>query len=396
MATPYVRTSPSQISAFRTCKRRWFFGSILKLPQPQSPEAAEGEAMHKELEAYERHGTLPTHPSCLEAIKLDGIADSVGHEHILIEANTFECSDDVKVWFGGKDTGVILNGRIDRLDARDEEYPLVWDWKSKGKTLRPMSKKKLAEDPQLLTYAAWALNVIPTAKGVRLAHGYIGRDAENPYAKAVITDRISRETVLKSVQALDSTVLEMRAVSQLEDPMAVSIEDRDENACNAYGQRCPFYDRCFQPGNQLAAALGGNVSLLDKLTANNTENIPTPTPSTAPSATSTPAPTPGATSSTFPAASLVLYIDCVPEKGAVEFIRLEDEIAARTDAIIRAHNAKTLHDAPLNFGKGKDLLVESFRSTPPKGVVVATSAGLYAPMVLEVLKPLAPIVWRGF
>lgn len=378
----YTKTSPSQIETFRRCKSRWYFGSILRLPQPQSPEAEKGEAMHREIEKWELEGVEPTHPSCKLAIALPDLVDSIANEAILIEWNTTKCADPTTI------AGVILNGRVDRLDARDTDYPLVWDWKSKGKKLKGMTKAALAKDPQLISYAKAALGILPQAKGVRLAHCYIGRDEETPYAKPVITDPIDRADVDARFNELAPTVEEMAALSQVSDPQSIPKNTDD---CWAFGSRCPFYDTC-KP-HPLTPEKEEAMSLLEKLKANaGAASIPSPTPSTS----ATPVPEVGAASSTAPASVLTVYIDAMPEKGVTEFTRLEDEISKRCEAIAKAHGVKTIYEKPLDFGKGRDALVESFRTNPPKGVVVAKSAGLYSAAILEVLTPLAPVVWRGF
>jgi hypothetical protein len=180
------------------------------------------------------------------------------------------------------------------------------------------------------------------------------------------------------------TVEEMVAQSQVADAMDV---EPNPKACNDYGKRCHFYSRCFPDANA-----GDIMSLLEKLKSNTgAASIPDPVPSTS----ATPRPEAGATSSTAPAGTLMLYIDILPEKGIDNVVRLEDEIARRVDAITKAHNVKSLYDAPLNFGKGRDLLVETFRTNPPTGIVLASSSGLYSAAIIEVLKPIAPIVCRG-
>lgn len=383
---PYERTSPSQITTFELCQRRWRFGSIERLPQPQSPEAAAGEALHKEMENWELNGVTPTHPSCVAATQLPEVQAPPGDDSVLIEAKTTVPPLLI--------SGVPVNGRVDRLDARDPVHPFVLDWKSKGRQLRPMTATKLSKDAQLLIYGAWTFELLPEAVDVVLAHGYLGREISSPYARIVKTEPLPRSYVVSAVAELAPTVEAMVHAAEVEDTLKLPAND---SACNAFGTRCPFYERCFPTVTarlQSMFATGEtDVSLLDKLKANaGAAAIPDPVPSTS----ATPKPATGATSSTAPAGTLTLYIDILPEKGVDNATRLEDEIARRTDVITKAHGVKTLFEKPLDFGKGKDLLVESFRSNPPTGIVLASSAGLYSAAIIEVLKPLAPVVCRGF
>lgn len=379
---PYDKTSPSQITTFQLCERRWHFGSIKKLPQPQSPDAAKGEAMHKEMERWSLDGVMPTHPSCIEATTLEEVQAPTNHESILIEGKT------TKPAFYLGTRKVLLNGRIDRVDARDLSNPLILDWKSKGKTLYALSRPKLAVDIQLNTYAAWLLTLMPDAEGVWLAHGYLGREEEYPYAKIVKTkEPVKRADVFKLMKTLDPIVDRMAELAEVDDTLSLPLPPADASgrrqACHAYGMQCPFYSSCI--GKE------AEMPLLDKMQSQaGADKIPAPSPSTS----VTPGPKSGATTGT--GTTLYVYIDTIPEKGVDSVVRLDDEIARRTEEIIKAHGAKTLFDPPLNFGKGRDLLVESFRKNPPTGVVLATSAGLYSAQIIEVLTPQAAAVWRGF
>src|SRR5690348_4748006 len=49
--------SPSQISSWIACQRKWFFQSQLKLPQPDRESTQAGTRVHKILERYLVDGT---------------------------------------------------------------------------------------------------------------------------------------------------------------------------------------------------------------------------------------------------------------------------------------------------------------------------------------------------
>jgi hypothetical protein len=118
--------------------------------------------------------------------------------------------------------------------------------------------------------------------------------------------------------------------------------------------------------------------------------IPAP-PSVAPSVT--PEPKRGDVSTTFPPGvdALFLYVDAMPTKGVSVDVRLEEEIHARVEKILKEHNATSIDLAPLDYGKGRALLAASFRANPPRGVVVARTGGL-STGVIEVLAAIADTV----
>lgn len=250
---PYTRTSPSQITGYQACPRRWYYSSIERRPQPQSPEAVEGEVLHKQRENYQIHGTRPEHPSVL--LTLDW-APAPGTPGIIVEAKTTELYI----------AGLNINGRVDYTDARDPTQPKIIDWKSKSNLKYLFSKRKLTTDVQLSVYGAWAFSKWAEATSVVLGHGYIVRDAENPGAKLVTTDPLSREHIDGVVAELVPTIENMKRDSQ-----ALSAADvaADTSACWSFGTRCPYYEFCPRPEQTFAGMFGSStetdVTLLETL-----------------------------------------------------------------------------------------------------------------------------------
>lgn len=401
---PYLKTSPSQITTFDLCPRRWHFGSVQFLPQTQSKEAAEGEVLHRQEENYQNHGTMPAHPSVVKSLAwLPPPKD----ENVGVELKTTNPPLYV--------AGLLINGRVDLLDARDPLFPVVIDHKSKGSLKSLMSKAKLAEDTQLNLYAKWAFLAVPEAQAVSVAHNYLVRDADKADAKLVQTAPLSREHVDGVVDRLIPSIEKMKVASTAE-----RAEDLAPNpeACWAFGKRCDFYDRCYPTATaRFQAAFGEttattpptpstttgtDMSLLEKLKSQQgAASIPSPLDvardaEVARLATAIETATPPPVSGT-PTAGYELYIDCTPFKGADgPTVRLEEEIYRRVDEIVKSHGAKSLYEKPLDYGKGKDMLTESFRTSPPNGIILATTGGL-STAVIEALAagPLAKRVVRG-
>ena len=103
-----------------------------------------------------------------------------------------------------------------------------------------------------------------------------------------------------------------------------------------------------------------------------------------------------------PAVCIYLYIDCQPTYGVGVDVRLENEIAARSEALLRELRQKNPSDVPpyatdvreVKFGAGTAALISHFKRNPPAGVVVASSQGLSA-LVVEALAPMASLVVKA-
>lgn len=267
---PYVKTSPSQVSTYKMCPRRWYFGSILKLPQgPQSPEATEGDRMHKQRENWQQYGIPPKHPSVTMTTSWTAPPRT---ENILIEVKTTELELDVG------DSKVAVNGRVDFTDATDPLHITVLDWKSKGhlKDFRvktpSLRVKKIAAaaialetDEQLCFYGAWAFVKYPDAVDVVLGHGYMVRDEVNPDAELITTRPLPKTHVDGVIASIVPTLEAMKMDAQATRAEDVAI---DTTACWAFGQRCPFYSNCTRPEQSFGSMFGepeNDVTLLETL-----------------------------------------------------------------------------------------------------------------------------------
>lgn len=227
---PYINTSASQRSAWELCEARLGFGTFLKLPQSQSPEATYGEKVtHKQQEDYFNQGILPVHPANL--LTLDW--------PILAAPKT--PGIEIEQWLSGFSVaGLNVRGRVDYRDLRNRKVPLILDWKSKGRKAQLKSEYELESDPQLNIYAAELLNSIPEAEAVIVGHGYIARSETNPWAQLVVTEPMPREAVQARIAEMVPSFERMKVAATLpEDQWA-----RNKKSCFAFGRRCDFYDRC--------------------------------------------------------------------------------------------------------------------------------------------------------
>ena len=94
------------------------------------------------------------------------------------------------------------------------------------------------------------------------------------------------------------------------------------------------------------------------------------------------------------APSLVVYIDCLPTKGAPEDVQaFEDVIAPHVDAVAKKHSVST--PLLIQYGEGKNHVAGLLRVKPPTGCVTVTSDNPYWPACKTVLLQAADVVITG-
>ena len=104
-----------------------------------------------------------------------------------------------------------------------------------------------------------------------------------------------------------------------------------------------------------------------------------------------------------PAPSLVLYIDCAPEKGRErEYVLLEDYIQPMLPLVVEAYNRGCKKDdekvpfySLIPYARGPGFVAALVMQQPPTGVLVANTRFPATNAVLEVLIPMADVVVRG-
>lgn len=103
-----------------------------------------------------------------------------------------------------------------------------------------------------------------------------------------------------------------------------------------------------------------------------------------------------------PAPTLVLYIDCFPEKGRDrEYVMLEDIVHPLAEEAVSLHN-RNAKDADrvsyyglIPFNRGPTYIASMLMKAPPVGIVVCNSRYPATNACLEVLVPMADVVVRA-
>ena len=159
--------SASQVSTFRTCKRQWWFQSIMGLPTPQRASAALGEAVHTQLEDYLNDGKLPDGSTPAGKIATAALPYAPKPFEVWTEVSMSDRkkrdSDTEDVPMPGNMprlfvAGLPVNGFIDVLDLSGDR-PVVIDWKTTSDLKYAKTADDLMEDPQMILYGSYALEV---------------------------------------------------------------------------------------------------------------------------------------------------------------------------------------------------------------------------------------------
>lgn len=234
---PFDHVSPSQIDTYLTCKRKWWFQSVLGIKPPEHPSAALGTEVHAQLEKYLIDGTLPD-DSKAGKIAFPGLVHLPKPGTVTVELNMEDHKDTLRLQLAGVD----VTGRIDVFNAAGVDMPEVLDHKSTSDLKWAKSEDELKTNPQMIIYAKFARHFLQT-KGmninfVRTAHiVYLTKGKPHARPTSVV---LSNEHVDEQWGHLTNVVEQMKLTSVLTAPAQA---EPTEAACNKYGG-CYFRDKC--------------------------------------------------------------------------------------------------------------------------------------------------------
>ena len=221
-----TRVSPSQISAFISCNRSWFWGWILKFKSPPTESQRRGTRIHAVVEEYEL-GRLDEH----------GVDALCSEEHYLRSARAAirdgEIPTGPELQVEERTTHLVLggdvkaNGIVDLIFVEDGVL-VVRDYKSCKTFNYCKDPEQLEQDTQCVFYC----NEV-RARGwdgpIVFEHFYLSTQSAK-YRK-VRTKVLTPEYLDAKLRWLNETVLEMKRVAQLE-LFNVSLNTM---ACRKYG-----------------------------------------------------------------------------------------------------------------------------------------------------------------
>lgn len=259
-----IRVSPTSLSTFDTddawgCKRKWWFKYVKGLPDPQGPDAALGDAVHKAIETRQFEGFVPMLQPAqqyIEEVHAGGweLELKLENHELLAEA------------------GAVLAMRIDALNPTKK---IIRDWKTKKQLQYAKPGRMLDSDMQMQLYAA---AVAEPGEEIEVQHANI---ASRPPFEFLLTKAIStpetREPIVKKALALSKEMVIYKAISD--------VNKTEPHRGDARCRNCPFRESCptgEKTMNLLNMLLNPQASAVSAVTA--------PATTTAPAAPAQPAP----------------------------------------------------------------------------------------------------------
>ena len=221
-------SSPSQVSEYELCPRKWAFQQLDGLRKPKGKGALFGIGVHDHLEKWLKKRLPPS--GSKEAKVAQMILPHLPPPH-LVDPSHVEM--DVGIELDGVKFAMALD-----LWMPDLSPPTVYDHKSTSSFDWALKPELMAEDVQATLYAAWAM--VKTGSSEVAVQWTYGLTKGAPDARAVRA-LLRREDVSSRVEQTVQSAKEMKLIldgggSALEVPY-------DATACGAYGG-CPFVEKC--------------------------------------------------------------------------------------------------------------------------------------------------------
>lgn len=213
---------------WRSCPRKWFYSYIKGFRSPSTPSQELGTQIHQEIEDYFCKGEQPKDARAVAALatlppREDGVV-AEGKVRLNLQEN------------------VDFVGIVDLVDHRDPKHPKITDHKTTSSFRWMLTPHELALNPQMMSYAHFAMLAHPEAERVTVRHNYI-QTRGNP------GPRISEISVEpKHIEEQWQSTL--RVVQEMEDcrfsctsAQDVDPKGQDNGHCEAYGG-CFHLNRC--------------------------------------------------------------------------------------------------------------------------------------------------------
>lgn len=227
----FSHLSASQINLFKdTCQRKWYEIYINGETTPSSTALERGKIVHTHIENYLLKGIQPPQDTDEGLIASSGLALLPTYE----EGKVFvEYALDN---FSPLSPTIKFKGFIDCLIIHDD-YIEILDHKTTSAKKYMLTELDLMTNTQLIIYARHAMQAYPHAK-FKLSHIYYLTSGKKHAEKRSV--EVDRDHVMKAFTDLVPTIKEMISAYDKQ----IESMTKNEQACFAYGQRCPFYSRC--------------------------------------------------------------------------------------------------------------------------------------------------------
>jgi hypothetical protein len=227
--------SASQIKNKRSCLRRWGFRYLDGLPEPQTPEQAQGVAGHSKIEEYLKHGVHPGEDHIGQLIQKamrPGILP-IPRPSLLVEHGFTLALQSVP--------DAHFRGFIDVLAPPvHDNNPTIYDWKFTSSLFWAMDVDKLRDDAQGISYSAAALARWPESTAVDNTWVYFDHKAKKVLP---VTLRRTADEVIDAWGKMDVEAGELVKLKRM-GVRAVDLPgDESAQACGEF-KGCPHASRC--------------------------------------------------------------------------------------------------------------------------------------------------------
>jgi len=243
--------SPSSISTYVDCPRKWAWRKLAKIPAPPNKYAERGLVLHDIAEAFLKDGTPPPDTEI-------GRCFRAGLKHLPAPGQCIvEGGGENFRWFPD---GEVF-GFTGRMDWIEPDIPRVGDHKSTGDLKWAKTVDQLRKDIPAIIYSAYVLGKYNAQRVEgRWVYYLMGT---RPQARAV-DFAFSREEILEKMGPIVILARQMAGILALE-PDVLDL-DYDVEACGKYGG-CPYATQCNLSPKERMLALMAPVSMKEKLMA---------------------------------------------------------------------------------------------------------------------------------
>jgi len=237
--------SPSQVTSYDLCPRKWFFKKVLGLEEPTTETLETGSLMHEGIEHYYEDGEIrfTIEPTTFELnekrrAKLKALVQRALKNlpqrgpHVKIEHELF-----METFRGGPKA----HGFIDLIDESQVKDGIltIWDHKSRKDFRWIKTPVELKKDPQGVIYSYWGLVNYDVNK-VFFKHNNMSSQTEK--------DPVTTKCEFDFDSAFDAytTLLpKFEEMSGIAENVADSLKVQPNfSSCNAFNRPCHFYDKC--------------------------------------------------------------------------------------------------------------------------------------------------------
>ena len=230
-------TSPSQLSTFRDCRRKWFRVSVLGERPPSSPAAERGTRVHEQIEQWLMNGVAPTDGTARAMLRHLPPGGSVSPDHV---EQSFDLTPPGWV--------ARVRGRIDLIDPETNQ---IIDHKTTATLNYAKSEQDLATDTQAIIYSSVALSGslgIEFSEPLKFTLSY--GTTRGAVKTALVSRTFTRAELSGPLARIGEEVSEQRDTSQA---LEWSEVEPNYQSCDKYGG-CPFRDDCTRAQRALITA----------------------------------------------------------------------------------------------------------------------------------------------